>query len=314
MRPHSTMNRRGFLAGTAAMAAVPAFAQDEDRPRITGVAGMHIRVSDMERSLDHYQGWLGLGRAFEERLANGNRVLYLTLDPTHYIALESGLDPKDDRFVAHALLTRDVEQAHAFFRKRNVAGLSAVGPHPTGARAFRFRNPDQQLVEMLEFRDDSRLFEGMPAPDCVSTRFSHVGFLVGSISRANAFYQELLGFREIWRGAGANAEHLAWVNMEVPDGREYIEYMLYKTMPAPDRRGTVNHGCLWVDDLDASLRRLAAKHGSQHYGRDLPVIYGRNDRRLCNLYDPDGTRVELMEPTTITGKPAADSQLPPPIA
>ncbi|MCW5966113.1 MAG: VOC family protein [Bryobacterales bacterium] len=311
MKPR--INRREFLVGAAALTG-RAVAQDNDRPRITGVAGMHIRVSDMDRSLDHYCGWLGLGRAFEERVANGNRAVYLTLDPTHYIVLESGLDSKDDRFVAHALLTSDVDAAHLFFRKHNVAGLTVVGPHPTGARGFRFQNPDQQLVEMLEFRDDSRLFEGRPAPDCITTRFSHVGFLVGSLSRANAFYQELLGFREVWRGAGANAEHLAWVNMEVPNGQDYIEYMLYRTMPAPDRRGTVNHGCLWVDDLDASLRRLSAKHGSQRYERDLPVVYGRNDRRLCNLYDPDGTRVELMEPTTITGKPAANSMLPPPIA
>ncbi len=294
--------------------AAAAFAQENDRPSITGVAGMHIRVSDMQRSLDHYQGWLGLGLAFEERLPNGNRVVYLTLNPTHYIALESGLDPKEDRFVAHALLTKDLEKAHAYFQKHNVAGLTAMGPHPTGARSFRFRNPDQQLVEMLEFRDDSRLFEGRPAPDCISTRFSHVGFLVGSLSRANAFYREMLGFRELWRGAGANAEHLAWVNMEVPHGNEYIEYMLYRTMPAPDRRGTVNHGCLWVDDLDAALRRLAAKHGLRSYQRDLPVVYGRNQRRLCNLYDPDGTRVELMEPTTLTGQPAASSPLPPPNA
>lgn len=306
-------SRRVFLAGAAGLAA-KAFAQDRDTPRITGVAGMHVRVSDMARSLDHYHGWLGLGNAFEERLPNGHRVIYLTLDPTHFIVLESGLDPREDRFVAHALLTSDIQQAHAYFRKHNVNGLSAIDAHPTGARAFRFRNPDQQLVEMLEFQNDSRLFEGRPAPDCISTSFSHVGFLVGSLARANAFYQDLLGFREVWRGAGANAEHIAWVNMEVPNGDEYIEYMLYKTMPAPDRRGTVNHGCLWVDDLDAALRRLGAKHGANRYERDLPVVYGRNDRRLCNLYDPDGTRVELMEPTTITGKPAANSPLAPPIA
>jgi hypothetical protein len=30
------------------------------------------------------------------------------------------------------------------------------------------------------------------------------------------------------------------------------------------------------------------------------------------LFDPDGTRVELMEPKTIDGKPAPSSALPPP--
>jgi lactoylglutathione lyase len=31
-----------------------------------------------------------------------------------------------------------------------------------------------------------------------------------------------------------------------------------------------------------------------------------------NLFDPDGTRVELMEPETIDGQPAPPSTLPPP--
>jgi hypothetical protein len=33
-----------------------------------------------------------------------------------------------------------------------------------------------------------------------------------------------------------------------------------------------------------------------------------------NLYDPDGTRVELMEPFTADGKPVTPSAAPPPAA
>jgi hypothetical protein len=38
-----------------------------------------------------------------------------------------------------------------------------------------------------------------------------------------------------------------------------------------------------------------------------------NRKRQLNIYDPDGTRVELMEPTTIDGKPAPPSTARPPI-
>ena len=31
-----------------------------------------------------------------------------------------------------------------------------------------------------------------------------------------------------------------------------------------------------------------------------------------NLYDPDGTRVELMEPQTVDGQPVPSSTAPPP--
>ena len=41
---------------------------------------------------------------------------------------------------------------------------------------------------------------------------------------------------------------------------------------------------------------------------------GVNRKRQINLYDPDGTRVEVMEPDTIDGKPAPNSAAPPPRA
>jgi len=39
-----------------------------------------------------------------------------------------------------------------------------------------------------------------------------------------------------------------------------------------------------------------------------------NRKRQVNLFDPDGTRVELMEPVTIDGKPTPPSTAPPPPA
>jgi len=42
------------------------------------------------------------------------------------------------------------------------------------------------------------------------------------------------------------------------------------------------------------------------------VHVGKNGKRQVNLYDPDGTRVELMEPNTVDGKAVASSTAPPP--
>jgi len=39
---------------------------------------------------------------------------------------------------------------------------------------------------------------------------------------------------------------------------------------------------------------------------------GVNQKRQINLYDPDGTRIELMEPNTVDGKPAPNSAAPVP--
>jgi lactoylglutathione lyase len=42
------------------------------------------------------------------------------------------------------------------------------------------------------------------------------------------------------------------------------------------------------------------------------VQVGKNGKRQVNLYDPDGTRVELMEAQTADGKPVPPSTAPPP--
>jgi lactoylglutathione lyase len=125
------------------------------------------------------------------------------------------------------------------------------------------------------------------------------------------FYGDLLGFQEIWRGSG-NDKELSWVNMRVPDGTDYIEFMLYKDLPAPDRRGSAHHICLEVPDMAGAVARLEARPARSAYARKLEIRVGRNRRRQCNLFDPDGTRVELMEPHTIDGQPAPPSTAPPP--
>jgi lactoylglutathione lyase len=57
----------------------------------------------------------------------------------------------------------------------------------------------------------------------------------------------------------------------------------------------------------AILKERAAKVG---YTRPLEIRTGVNRKRQLNLFDPDGTRVELMEPNTVDGKPAPYATAP----
>jgi catechol 2,3-dioxygenase-like lactoylglutathione lyase family enzyme len=140
---------------------------------------------------------------------------------------------------------------------------------------------------------------------------SHVGIMVGQLDASLKFYGDILGFKETWRGS-TGGKMLNWVNMRVPDGEDYIEFMLYDKMPALDRLHTLHHICLEVDDV--------AKSGEILKGRPLPegckpptdMKTGVNGRRQINYYDPDGTRVEIMEPRTFDGKPVPPSTATPP--
>ncbi len=143
----------------------------------------------------------------------------------------------------------------------------------------------------------------------ISGKIYHVGFLVGNAQRSIDFYGGILGFTETWRG-GANPNELSWINMKVPDGDDYVEFMLYRDKPSGF--GTKNHLSLAVPDIGKAVAELESRPAFKAYGRDLKIATGVNQKRQVNLYDPDGTRVELMEPFTVTGKPTPSSTAPPP--
>jgi len=83
----------------------------------------------------------------------------------------------------------------------------------------------------------------------------------------------------------------------------------------PATYGTQNHTSLQVPDMGKAVEALEARPAYKTYltyQKPLEVHVGVNGKRQVNLYDPDGTRVELMEPFTADGKPVPSSTAPPP--
>jgi lactoylglutathione lyase len=67
-----------------------------------------------------------------------------------------------------------------------------------------------------------------------------------------------------------------------------------------------------VPDLEKARAVLQSRAAGIGYARPMTIQTGINRKRQLNLYDPDGTRVELMEPQTVDGIPAPPSTAPPP--
>ena len=67
-----------------------------------------------------------------------------------------------------------------------------------------------------------------------------------------------------------------------------------------------------MDAFSKWVAALEARPARKQYNRPLEIRTGTNRKRQLNLFDPDGTRTELMEPHTIDGNPAAPSTAPPP--
>lgn len=122
-------------------------------------------------------------------------------------------------------------------------------------------------------------------------RLIHAGFIVRDRTATEHFYKDLLGFRPYWHG-GMKDDQTDWMSMQVPDGTDWLEFMVNVEPDADQRlRGIMNHFAIGVPDIHAAQQQLL-KNGVKV--TEEPQI-GRDGKWQLNLYDPDLTRVEFME-------------------
>jgi lactoylglutathione lyase len=89
--------------------------------------------------------------------------------------------------------------------------------------------------------------------------------------------------------------------------------MLYSQLPDADKRGKFHHFCLEVPDIKAAQAILKQRAAKIEYTRPMDIAIGINRKLQMNVYDPDGTRVELMEPYTIDRRSTPPSDAPFPV-
>jgi hypothetical protein len=82
--------------------------------------------------------------------------------------------------------------------------------------------------------------------------------------------------------------------MQVPDGTDWIEYMLNVPENADQPTlGVMNHIALGVPNVKAAEEQLEKAHVQMRIEEEPQI--GRDGKWQLNLYDPDQTRVELMD-------------------
>ncbi len=285
----------------------------QERPKILGVAHMAVYVKDLAKTRQFYEGFLGYAEPFTLPDKNGGvRIAFVKINDRQYIEIFTEPDRGEGQLNHISFYTDDADKMRDYLAAKGIAVPAKVGKGMTGNKNFNIKDPDGHIVEMVEYQPDSwtarEAGKYMPASR-ISEHMLHVGVLVGDLDRAMKFYGGILGFQEFWRG-GSSPERLSWVNMRVPDGDDYLEFMLYNKLPEPG--GTAHHVCLMVPDAQQALADLEKRAAGGVYGRNMEIRVGVNRRRQINLYDPDGTRIELMEPKTVDGKPAPSSTAPPP--
>jgi catechol 2,3-dioxygenase-like lactoylglutathione lyase family enzyme len=123
----------------------------------------------------------------------------------------------------------------------------------------------------------------------------HAGFVVKDSVAENRFYVDILGFRLYWQG-GFKDDGTDWYELQVPDGPDWIEYMLNIPANADHKELAVqNHFSFGVKDVHTAAAQLRSR-GYETF--DGPEV-GRDGKDSLDAYDPDDTRIEIMEITPV---------------
>jgi lactoylglutathione lyase len=312
-----TMKTRYAVCGLLAFFAVSccALAQEPaaERPHITGISHVAYFVSDLPSAEGFWRDLLGYEIPYDLKRQDGStRIAFVKINDRQHVELFNEQPTSPPNRMSHICFTvDDIERMHSYLQSKGLA-VPQISKTRMGDAAFEIEDPDGMLVEFVQPLPDGAEAKaaGKHEPaGRISTRIMHVGFLVGNTQKSLDFYGGLLGFKETWRG-GPDPGELSWINMRVPDGTDYVEFMLYRKLPS--EMGGKNHTSLEVSSAGDAVAMLKSRPSFKQYVRPVKIAVGINRKRQVNLFDPDGTRVELMEPGTIDGKPTPPSSAPPP--
>ncbi|USI73233.1 VOC family protein [Sphingomonas morindae] len=279
-----------LMLGTAAATAAGGATGDGGRPAITGISHLAVYARDMKGADHFYRTTLGARRAEDPEAAGGVRYF---INGDQFVELLPAPAGLGQSLLAHiAYKTSDAAALRRYLAAHGVADLSPLVSHGN-ERSFTARDPEGNSVEFVQG------VAGGPVPGAIGARLLHVGMAVRDRAREDGFYRTLLGFRPYWYGA-FQPDKVDWVSQQVPDGHEWLEYMMVGptsdvTEDKVDARqlGVLNHVSIAVRNMEAAVTTLYAQDrlSPRHDGPQM----GLDGKWQANLYDPDGTRVELME-------------------
>jgi len=277
---------------------VSVVAQDgTPRPRILGIASVHFYSSDIQAARSFYSKIVhpeGTCLWCEETPMQGVNLgaqqtlflpLVVPLSSGQHLTLSKPIKAPPRNLLYEIVFATENVQAMKKYLLANKIHIEKVEGtrdnycaviDPEGHR-IAFAQPTQSMSAASSSAADMRII--------------HAGFVVNDRAATDHFYKDVLGFRPYWHG-GMKDDKDDWVAMQVPDGTDWVEYML-NISPTADKHtlGVMNHIALGVPDIQAAKAQLL-KNGWKP--GEEPKL-GRDGKWQLNLYDPDDTRVEFME-------------------
>ena len=291
------MRSRIFAAALLAALTIAVAAQTGPaRPKITGISHLAVYTADAAKT-DHFYTVV-VGAAKEADPENPKGVRYM-LSATQFVEVLPLPEAAGINRMDHAGYNTDnAEGMRKYLAAKGWKTPAAVTKGGDGSKWFDVLDPEGNKVEFVQPPANSK---APNAPNVIGHHIIHVGILVHDRAKEDTFYKGLLGFRPYWYG-GMQEGKLDWVSQQVPDAHDWLEYMLTSGpsgsgIPATMSQhnlGVLNHISIGEQSVDAAFKTL--KDGGRLEGvkNDGSTKIGKDGKAQFNMYDPDETRLELM--------------------
>jgi catechol 2,3-dioxygenase-like lactoylglutathione lyase family enzyme len=264
------------------------------RPKITGVSHLAVYSSDATATDHYYREVLGAAKLPDPENPQGVRYAFNATQFVEVLPLppNSGINRLDHT----AYNTENAEGLRKYLAAKGWKTPTSVTKRSDGSRSFTVLDPEGNKVEFVQPPANAKAPD---APKAIGHHIIHIGILVHSRAEQDKFYREMLGFRPYWFG-GMHDDKIDWVSQQVPDGHDWVEYMLAggpgPGIPADMTQqtlGVLDHFAIGQKSVEDAFKVLQA--GNRLEGRhDAAPKIGKDGKGQFNMYDPDGIRAELM--------------------
>jgi catechol 2,3-dioxygenase-like lactoylglutathione lyase family enzyme len=283
--------KRSLILLAVMIGCLPLAAQDKPkRPRITGIDHVRLYVTNIEKSREFYNKFLGLYESNWRCTGVSRPCFAVSWGPFQHVELEQApLDGRKNLLAEVAFDTDNLSQMRLYLLAQGLK-VGPISKNPWGVTHFRLRDPEGNSIAFVGHSGPIPI-DDPPLPLPPGRRVIHAGFVVHDRTVEDHFFKDILGFHLYWQG-GMKDDESSWVAMQVSDGTDWVEYML-NISPDVDKHtlGVMNHLALGVKDIHVAEQQLI-KNGWKP--GEAPKM-GRDGKWQLNLYDPDDTRVEFME-------------------
>jgi catechol 2,3-dioxygenase-like lactoylglutathione lyase family enzyme len=283
------MHSRLIAVAFASALALSATAQNApERPKITGISHLAEYTADPAATEHYYVDVVGAVKQRDPENPKGARYAFSSTQFVEAVPLpaNAGITRLDHV----GLNTTSAEGMRKYLAAKGWKVPARVTKGSDGSQWIEVLDPEGNKIQFVQPSASATV----NASKAIGHHIIHVGFLVKDRAKEDTFYRDLLGFRPYWYG-GMSDTVIDWVSQQTPDSHDWIEYMLTRdpSKVTQHQLGVMNHMAIGENSVFDTYKDLTASNRLGQTHDQAPKI-GKDGKGQFNMYDPDGTRLELM--------------------